>query len=137
MSIAAWMRLQVHGSPQSRGHPSVAHLSNMQAAGFFNTWLQGNIKPCTLVGNLLCVGVNGSGIADRRGGVAGIVGGELLLGPFPTGTDFCFSVLFGPFASREAGSFEAACFNLVGGCLKIVEKHFSWCISLRINFNSS
>ena len=26
------------------------------------------IKPCTLVGNLLCVGVKGSGIAARRGG---------------------------------------------------------------------
>ena len=115
LSIAAWMRLRVHGSPQSKGHPSVAHLSNIQAAGCFNTRLRGNIKPCTFAGNLLCVGVNGSGIADRRGGVAGTVRGELLLGLFSTGTDFWFPVTFGPFASREAGSFEAARFNLVGG----------------------
>ena len=96
----------------------------MRAAGCFNTLLRGNIKPCTLVGNLLCVGVNGSGIADRRGGVAGITGGKLSLGLPATDMGFCFSTLFGPFASRGAGSFDAARFNLVGGCLKIVEKHF-------------
>ena len=109
------MRLQVHGSLQSKGHPSVAHLSNIRAAGCFNTRLRGNIKPCTFAGNLLCVGVNGSRIAERRGGVAGTVRWELFLGLFPTGTDFWFLVTFGPFASHGAGSFEAACFNLVGG----------------------
>ena len=115
------MRLQDHGSPQSKGHLSVAHLSNMQAAGCFNTRLQGNIKPCTFVGNLLCVGVNGSSAADQRRGVAGAVVGELTLGPFATGTAFCVPVTLGPFASQEAGFFEAACFNLVVGWLTIVE----------------
>ena len=115
LSIAAWMRLRVHGSPQSNGHPSVAHLSNIRAAGCFNTRLRGNIKPCTFAGNLLCVGVNGSGIAERRGGVAGAVSVKLFLGRFSTGTDFWLPVAFGPFARRGAGSFEAARFNLVGG----------------------
>ena len=65
------MRSFVHGSLQSTGHPLVAHFSNILAAGCLSTSLRGNMSPCTLFGNLLCVGVKGSAFACFHSGVAG------------------------------------------------------------------
>ena len=70
------------------------------------------------------MGVNGSGTANQRRGVAGGIVGEIILGPFTTGVAFCLPATLEPFASREAGSFKAVCFNLVFGWLTIVEKPF-------------
>ena len=71
LSIAAWIRLTDQGSPRSTGQPSVAHFKSIFAAGCLSTSLRGNIRPCILVENSLCVGVNGSGSALLRFGGAG------------------------------------------------------------------
>ena len=60
----------IHGSPQSAGHPLVAHFNNIFAAGYLSTSLQGNMSPCTLSGNLLCVSVNWPAFACFHSGVA-------------------------------------------------------------------
>ena len=58
------------GCPQSTGHPSVAHLRSIFAAGCCNTLLRGHINPCSVDGNLLRLGVRGSGLARfLQGGV--------------------------------------------------------------------
>ena len=68
--MAASIRSLDHGSPQYTGHPLVAHFNNIFAAGCLSTSLQGNMRPCTLFGNLLCVGVSGSAFACFLSGVA-------------------------------------------------------------------
>ena len=68
--IAASMRSLDQGSPQSTGHPFVAHFSNIFAAGCLSTSFRGNMRPCTFFGNLLCVGVSGSAFARFLSGVA-------------------------------------------------------------------
>ena len=71
LAMAAWMACLDQGCPQSTGHPSVAHLRSIFAAGCCNTLLRGHINPCNVGGNLRWLGVRGSGLARfRRGGVA-------------------------------------------------------------------
>ena len=83
------------------------------------------------------MGINGSSAAGQRGGIAGTIVGEIALGPFAAGTTFCALDTFGPFASQEVSSLDAALFNLMFGWLTIVENHFSWYVSISVDLNSS
>ena len=104
------MRLMNQGLPQSTGQPSVAHFKSIFAAGCLSTSLQGSIKPCILVENSLCVGVNGSGSALLRFGGEGrynfsVTGGVIV----------CVTGDFRPFLPGLLTAFNVGCVRF--GCL--------------------
>ena len=111
LSIAAWMRLMDQGSPQSTGQPSVAHFKSIFAAGCLSTSLQGNIRPCILVENSLCVGVNGSGSALLRFGGAG-----RYIFSVTGGVNVCVTGDFCPFLPGLPTAFnvDRVCFGCLG-----------------------